>query len=166
MYNKAAEKMKKNMWLGLAAFFFLGCDTQKGTFLNTVESQNDINTSINKFISALEAHKLSLFGTIDHAKNAKDAGMRLKPEVVVIFGDPKTGTLLMQCNPSIGLDLPLRMLFTTDYHGKTMLTYTNPEYWSLKHNIKDTKCLDIITKVNIVMQTLAEEAAKKQEIAQ
>lgn len=153
--------MKQFFLLGCMTLLFLGCDTKKGAFLNTVESQNDLTVSINKFISTLPAQGLSYFETIDHSKNAQNAGMTLKPETVVVFGDPKTGTLLMQCNPSIGLDLPLRMLFTTDYTGKTTLTFTNPEYWSLKHNIKDDKCLDIITKIKITMQTLAQEAAKK-----
>jgi uncharacterized protein (DUF302 family) len=67
----------------------------------------------------------------------------------------------MECNPSMGLDLPLRMLFTTDYEGQTRITYTNPEYWTLKHNIKDKKCLAIIQKIHIALQQLAEEAAAK-----
>jgi Uncharacterized conserved protein len=153
--------MKQFLLLGCMALILLGCDTKKGAFLNTVESQNDLTASINKFVSALSSQGLSYFETIDHSKNAQNAGMILKPETVIVFGDPKTGTLLMQCNPSIGLDLPLRMLFTTDYTGKTTLTFTNPEYWSLKHNIKDDKCLDIIAKMKITMQILAQEAAKK-----
>jgi uncharacterized protein (DUF302 family) len=67
----------------------------------------------------------------------------------------------MECNPSMGLDLPLRMLFTTNYEGETTITYTNPEYWSLKHNIKDKKCLGIIKNINIAMQTIAADVASK-----
>ncbi|QOR62804.1 DUF302 domain-containing protein [Sulfurovum sp. ST-21] len=153
--------MKKWLILGLLALIFTGCENKKGAFLETVESQNDVPASVNKLLGVLEQKKLIHFATIDHAKNAKEAGMRLKPETVVVFGNPKAGTQLMECNPSIGLDLPLRMLFTTDYEGKTTITYTNPEYWTLKHNIKDKKCLGIIKKIHITLQTLAEEAAKK-----
>ena len=87
--------------------------------------------------------------------------MNLKPETVVVFGNPKMGTVLMNCNPSMGLDLPLRMLVTTDYEGITTLTYTNPEYWSLKHNIKDKNCLNILKKAKIALSDLAEETGKK-----
>ena len=87
--------------------------------------------------------------------------MNLKPEAVVIFGNPKMGTVLMQCNSSMGLDLPLRILVHTDYDGSTTLSYTNPEYWTLKHNIKEKKCLNIITKAKIALENLVEEAAKK-----
>ena len=153
--------MKKLLFIGFIALVLVGCDNKKGAFLETLETQNDVPTAVAKLIATIKAKELTHFQTIDHAKNAKDAGLRLKPETVVIFGNPKMGTQLMQCNPSMGLDLPLRILFSTDYEGKTTITYTNPEYWSLKHNIKDKKCLGIIKKAHIAMQNLAQEAAKK-----
>ncbi len=153
--------MKKLLLIGLVGLALVGCDSKKGAFLETVESQNDVPTAVTKLIATIKAKKLTHFQTIDHAKNAKDMELKLKPETVVVFGNPKMGTLLMQCNPSMGLDLPLRILFSTDYEGRTTITYTNPEYWTLKHNIKDKKCLAIIKKAHIAMQDLAEEAAKK-----
>jgi hypothetical protein len=53
------------------------------------------------------------------------------------------------------------MLFSTNYEGITTITYTNPEYWSLKHNIKDKNCLSIINKAKMALDALAEEVAKK-----
>ena len=153
--------MKKLLLISFIGLALIGCDSKKGAFLETVETQNDVPTAVAKLIATIKAKELTHFQTIDHAKNAKDVGLRLKPETVVIFGNPKMGTLLMQCNPSMGLDLPLRILFSTDYEGKTTITYTNPEYWTLKHNIKDKKCLGIIKKAHIAMQNLAEVAAKK-----
>ncbi len=153
--------MKKLLLIGLIGFSLVGCDSKKGAFLKTVETQNDVPTAVAKLIATIKAKELIHFQTIDHTKNAKEVGLRLKPETVVVFGNPKMGTMLMQCNPSMGLDLPLRILFSTDYEGLTTITYTNPEYWSLKHNIKEKKCLDIIKKAHIAMQNLAVEAAKK-----
>ena len=153
--------LKKIFFIGLIGLALVGCDSKKGAFLETIETQNDVPTAVAKLIATIKAKELTHFQTIDHAKNAEDTGLRLKPETVVIFGNPKMGTRLMQCNPSMGLDLPLRILFSTDYEGKTTITYTNPEYWSLKHNIKDKKCLGIIKKAHIAMQNLAQEAAKK-----
>jgi uncharacterized protein (DUF302 family) len=153
--------MKKILLIALLSLAMTGCENKKGAFLETVETENDVPSAVAKLVAAIKANELTHFQTIDHAKNAKDVGLRLKPETVVVFGNPKMGTLLMQCNPSMGLDLPLRILFSTDYEGKTTITYTNPEYWSLKHNIKDKKCLNIIKKAHIAMQNLAQEAAKK-----
>ena len=153
--------MRKLLLIGLVGFTLLGCDSKKGTFLKTVESENDHSTSVAKLEKLIKDQGLTHFSTMDHRANARNVNMNLKPETVVVFGNPKMGKVLMNCNPSMGLDLPLRMLITTDYEGKTTIIYTNPEYWSLKHNIKDKNCLNILTKAKVALETLAEEVGKK-----
>ena len=152
--------MKKLLLIGLIGFLLVGCENKKGTFLETVESNYDVPSSVHRLVSIVKKKGLTHFQTIDHAKNAESVGMRMKPETVVVFGNPKVGTKLMICNPSIGLDLPLKILFSTSYEGKTTISYTNPEYWTLKHNIKDKKCLAIINNMSITMQMLTEKIAK------
>ena len=153
--------MKQWLMISLFALMIAGCETKKGAFLETVQSQNDVPTAVAKLKKLIKEQDLVYFNTIDHQSNAKNVKMNLKPETVVIFGNPKMGTVLMNCNPSMGLDLPLRMLFTTDYEGLTTITYTNPEYWSLKHNIKDKNCLSILTKAKIALHDLAIKAGEK-----
>ena len=145
----------------LLAFTLLGCDSKKGTFLETVVTQNDHKTSVNKLQKLIKEQGLTLFESIDHKANAHAVQMNLKPETLVVFGNPKMGTVLMNCNPTMGLDLPLRILVTTDYEGITTFTYTNPEYWSLKHNIKDQNCLRIINKAKMALSNLANKAGEK-----
>jgi uncharacterized protein (DUF302 family) len=156
--------MKRMLMIGLAAgvlAFVTGCDNKKGAFIESVPSQNNVPTAVNKFLTLIKEKNLVHFTTINHAANAKKVNMDLKPETVVLFGNPRAGTKLMECNPSMGMDLPLKMLFTTNYEGETTISYTNPEYWTLKHNIKDKQCLAIIQKIHMVMKELAKEAAKK-----
>ena len=153
--------MKKTILMATLALLILGCDNKKGAFIETVISQNDFQTSVSKLERLIKAQGLTHFETLDHSKNAKDVKMDLKPESVVVFGNPKMGTTLMKCNPSMGLELPLRILLTSNYDGVTTLTYTNPEYWSLKHNIKDANCLAILNKASIALATLAEKVAEK-----
>jgi len=153
--------MKRLFLLGLIGFMLLGCDSKKGTFLETVQSQNSQEASVAKLKKLIKEEDLTLFETIDHKANATAVKMDLKPETVVVFGNPKMGTVLMNCNPSMGLDLPLRILVSTNYEGITSFTYTNPEYWSLKHNIKDKNCLNIINKAAIALADLTEKASKK-----
>jgi len=153
--------MRRLLFIGFIGLALVGCDSKKGTFLETVESQNDVPTAVAKLKKLIKEEGLNYFNTIDHQANATGVKMNLKPETVVIFGNPKMGTVLMNCNPSMGLDLPLRMLFSTDYEGRTTITYTNPEYWSLKHNIKDQNCLAILNKAKIALDNLAAEAGKK-----
>jgi uncharacterized protein (DUF302 family) len=147
--------------IGLTLLSFTGCGGEKGTFLETVVSENSHTESVNKLQKIIKEQKLTLFHTIDHKANANEVKMNLKPETVVVFGNPKMGTVLMNCNPSIGLDLPLRILVTTDYEGITRLIYTNPEYWSLKHNVKDKNCLAILNKAKMALGDLAHAAASK-----
>jgi len=153
--------LKKLFLFTLLAFTLLGCDSKKGTFLETVVSQNDHKTSVNKLQKLINEQALTLFETIDHKANAHAVQMNLKPETLVVFGNPKMGTVLMNCNPSMGLDLPLRILVSTDYEGITTFIYTNPEYWSLKHNIKDQNCLSIINKAKMALSNLAKKAGEK-----
>jgi len=153
--------MKKLFLLVFMGFILLGCNNKKGTFLKTVQSQNSQEASVTKLKNLIKKQELTLFETIDHKANATDVKMNLKPETVVVFGNPKMGTVLMNCNPSIGLDLPLRILVSTNYEGITSFTYTNPEYWSLKHNIKDKNCLKIINKATMALADLTEKASKK-----
>lgn len=134
---------------------------KKGTFIEEVESQNDFQTTVSNLEKLIKVQGLTHFHTIDHSANAKGVKMNLKPESVVVFGNPKAGTTLMNCNPSMGLDLPLRILISENYDGLTTLTYTNPEYWSLKHNIKEAKCLNVLNKASMMLRELSEKVASK-----
>ena len=136
-----------------------GCENKKGVFVETVQCSHPVKESVKRFEKVLDDEGLSVFQVIDHSQGAKNAGLNLEPTTLVVFGNPKLGTVLMQCNRSMGLDLPLRMLFYTDYEGNHWLSYTNPEYYTLKHNIKDKKCLSVINKVNIALQEIAEKTA-------
>jgi len=153
--------MKRLLILACVGFALLGCDTKKGTFLETIQSQNSQEVSVAKLKTLIKQQQLTLFETIDHKANATAVNMNLKPETIVVFGNPKMGTVLMNCNPSMGLDLPLRILVSTNYEGITSFTYTNPEYWSLKHNIKDKNCLAIINKAAIALADLTQKASQK-----
>ncbi|MEA1879203.1 MAG: DUF302 domain-containing protein [Campylobacterota bacterium] len=155
----------KNLLLGFATvtsmFLFLGCENKKGTFLETVHSQNTHEKSVLKLQNMIKDQGLTLFDTIDHQANATTVKLDLKPTTVVVFGNPKMGTVLMNCNPTMGLELPLRILISTDYEGITTFTYTNPEYWSLKHNIKDKNCLNILQKAKVALADLTEKSSLK-----
>ncbi len=152
--------MKKVWGIGLIGLLLTGCG-DKGAFIEEVQSQNDAPAAIAKLGKIIDERGLTRYGVIDHTQYAKDVNMTLKPNTVVMFSNPRVDTLLIQCNPSIGMDLPFRLLFTTSYEGHTTISYTNPEYWSLKHNIKDKNCLDIINKVSGDLRELAQEVSKK-----
>jgi uncharacterized protein (DUF302 family) len=78
---------------------------------------------------------IELFAHIDHAAAARKAGLSLRPTQVLIFGNPKAGTPLMQGRQTIGLDLPLRVLVWEDEAGKVWLTYRRVESLARQHHV-------------------------------
>lgn len=73
--------------------------------------------------STLTANGMIVFATIDHQAAARDVGLDMPPTTVLIFGNPKAGTPLMQAAPDFALDLPLRVLVREDPMGRTWLVY-------------------------------------------
>lgn len=90
------------------------------------ESQHDVANTTDKLVAAIEGSGATLFAVVDHAAGAKKVDLVMAPATLVIFGNPKLGTPLMNSNPKAGLDLPLRVLIWTE-DGKTQLGALSPE---------------------------------------
>jgi uncharacterized protein (DUF302 family) len=73
-------------------------------------SKFDHAETVNRAVGAIEQRGFVVSQRIDHAAAARGAGLTLDPTMVIVFGNPKAGTLLMQAAPTIALDLPLRLL--------------------------------------------------------
>lgn len=102
-----------------------------------VESKFGVKETLDRLVSALDQRGIKIAARIDHAAGAKAAGMELAPTEVVVFGNPKLGTPLMQSNPEISIDLPLKVLAWQDKAGKVWLGYTAPETLKARHGITD-----------------------------
>lgn len=88
------------------------------------ESPYPVLETINRIKEVLEKKSIKLFALIDHSGEAKANGLDLNEEKLLIFGDPKVGTYLMQENPEIGLELPLKILIWGE-NGKTRIAHKN-----------------------------------------
>ena len=106
----------------------------------------------------ISQHRLVVFAVIDHKKNARDAGMDMDNATVIIFGSPVAGTKLMQDKLSIAIDLPLRILISSE-DNKTMLRYYNPLHMAKEHRLD--RNLDVINKVSGLLNAIVMEAAGK-----
>jgi len=93
--------------------------------LTTVKSDYSVPVTVDRVIAALGGRGIRVFARIDHADGARKAGLELADEVLVIFGDPRVGTLLMQADAAVGYELPLRILIW-DAGGQTMIGYRRP----------------------------------------
>ena len=93
--------------------------------LVTAESAHDVAETVDLISSELRDRGVRLFAVIDHAAGAREAGLELADEVVLVFGNPAVGTALMQADPRTGLDLPVRLLVWSD-GGTTRLAFRDP----------------------------------------
>jgi uncharacterized protein (DUF302 family) len=105
--------------------------------LVVAESKLSVKDSLDAMAKAVESKGAKVVARVDHAAGAKAVGMDLKPSEVIIFGNPKLGTPLMQSKPEIGLDLPLKALAWQDASGKVFVAYTNPDALKARYGIKD-----------------------------
>jgi uncharacterized protein (DUF302 family) len=90
---------------------------------------------MSRLIEAITGRGLTVFGQIDHAAAASEAGLELAAEQVVLFGNPRAGTPLMQSDPRIGVELPLRMLAWEDPAG-TLLGYNDPLDMAARYDVE------------------------------
>lgn len=126
--------------------------------LISIESHHSAKQTADKFASIVEKKGLTLFARIDHQKNAAGADLKLRETEVIIFGNPKVGTPVMQCSQQAAIDFPQKVLVWTDADNKTWLSYNNPEYIKERHNIKG--CDKILTKISGVLSALTNAASK------
>jgi uncharacterized protein (DUF302 family) len=105
--------------------------------LVTIESKHSVKETLDRLTATLDKRGIKPVARVDHAAGAKAVGMELPPTEVLIFGNPKLGTPLMQSNPEIGIDLPMRVLAWQDKAGKVWVAYTAPDTLKARHGITD-----------------------------
>jgi uncharacterized protein (DUF302 family) len=117
------------------------------------KSSRSVAQTMDRFEAALKEKNIVVAARWDHAAKGQAVGMPLKPTQVIIFGNPQLGTPLMQSNPKVGLDLPLKVLVWEDHQGAVWIGYAAPQALAARYDIKDrdevvgkiTKALDGLT---------------------
>jgi uncharacterized protein (DUF302 family) len=110
-------------------------DTMPEDGLVSVESKYSVKDALDRLEADLKAKGITVFARIDHAAGAASVGMPLRPTELLIFGNPKGGTPLMQSNQTIGIDLPLKMLGWQDADGKVWLAYNDVSWLARRHHL-------------------------------
>ena len=126
--------------------------------LVTVKSMHSVAATADKLVAVLESKGMNVFARIDHAGGAAKVGQSLKPTQLVIFGNPKVGTPLMQCARTVAIDLPQKMLIWEADDGQVMLGYNSPQYLNGRHGLG--KCEPVLKKVEGALANFAAAAAK------
>jgi uncharacterized protein (DUF302 family) len=86
-----------------------------------------------RVVAAVAARGMAVMARVDHAAAAAKVGLALRPTEVLMFGNPRAGTPLMQASQTVGIDLPLKVLVWQDAEGKTWLGYNDPHWIVMRH---------------------------------
>jgi uncharacterized protein (DUF302 family) len=100
-----------------------------------VASSRSVPETLKKLQSMIEARGLKLFALVDHSGEAEQAGLKMRPTQLLIFGSPKGGTPVMVAAPTLAIDLPLKALVWEDADGKVWVSYNSPDYLQQRHGI-------------------------------
>ncbi len=138
--------MKHTLLLTLTALLALsGCTkTGESTFIHKTVSDYNVTETLARFSKALAPKKYTPVHQMDHTPLATQEKMYLKPTLSVDLSNPLIDSKLLDCNPTMAADLPVRIGVYRELSGKVTLVYTNPEYWTLKHNMKNADCLKLV----------------------
>ncbi|MDE4455044.1 DUF302 domain-containing protein [Psychrobacter sp. DAB_AL62B] len=127
-----------------------------GDGLVTLESDYSVKETADRFESIIKEKGLTLFTRIDHQKNAEGVNLELRPTEVILFGNPKAGTKLMQCAQNVAIDLPQKVLISEGADKKVYLSYNSPDYLKARHNIQG--CDKVISDVSTLLGKLSTAA--------
>jgi uncharacterized protein (DUF302 family) len=103
--------------------------------LITIPSSFGAEETADRLESEITARGMTVFARVDHAAGAAQVGMTLRPTELLIFGNAKGGTPLMQSDQTVGIDLPLKALIWEDGDGKTWLSYNDPKWIAQRHGL-------------------------------
>jgi len=121
-------------------------------------SAHDVATTLDRLEAVMKKKGITIFARIDHAAGAQKIGATLAPTQLLIFGNPKLGTPMMQSNQVIGIDLPLKVLAWQGADGKVRVAYNDPAYLAKRHEIADRDA--VVKKMSGALNKLTDVATK------
>jgi len=127
--------------------------------LTTIPSRFGPKETMDRLEAGVKAKGLTVFARIDHGAGAAAVGMPLRPTELLIFGNARGGTPLMEANQSVGIDLPLKALVHQDDAGKVWLSYNDPSWIAQRHGLSAAVTASVQAMAR-ALDALATEAAK------
>jgi uncharacterized protein (DUF302 family) len=124
----------------------------------TLKSNNSVSVTADKLEAALNQKGMTVMNRIDHSAGAAGVDLELRPTELVIFGNPRVGTPLMQCAQSVAIDLPQKALIWEDDSGQVWLGYNDPMYLQQRHNIEG--CDAVLEKVSGALKNFGTAATE------
>jgi uncharacterized protein (DUF302 family) len=125
-------------------------DTVKGLIRR--ESRYPSAVTIHRLETLLTEKGVKIFARIDFSGDARVAGLTLRPELMLIFGNPKAGTPLMVERPTVGIDLPLRVLAWEDAAGQSWMAFNDPGYIIERHGLTESLAKNLAAVIPLMEQ--------------
>ena len=129
--------------------------------LTTIRSSHGPKDTMSRLEAEVKARGMTIFARIDHAAGATAAGLSLPPTEVLVFGNAKGGTPLMQSVQTIGIDLPLKALVWQDTSGATFLSYNDPAWLAKRHGLSH-EAEAAVGNMSAALQAMARAATTSQ----
>lgn len=146
----------KLLLFALISFFLVSPVALAENGMVNISSAHDVKTTADRLEKSLKEKGMTMFNRIDHAAGAKKVGRTLRETELVIFGNPKVGTPLMQCSQTTAIDLPQKALIWKDDTGQVWFSYNDPAYVKKRHSIEG--CDEAIGKISKALGNFAKMA--------
>ena len=143
--------------LGLSLVLFWPNISQADDDYISKKSPHSVAKTLDRLQYLLKNKGIDVFKRVDHGAGAKRVGLKLHDSQLLIFGNPKMGSPLMEEAPMMGLDLPMKALAWKDANGQVWLSYLNPKVLQKRHGLKQD---DIIYKMGNALNSFTDNAIK------
>jgi len=123
--------------------------------LTRIASSHSVEKTLERLEALLGERGIMVFARIDFSGDAARAGLTLRAERMLIFGNPKAGTPLMERAPTAGIDLPLKALVWEDADGATWIAYNDPHYIVERHGLDAALAANLAAVVPLLERAAA-----------
>ena len=125
--------------------------------LQTTTSDFSVKETVNRMVAQIEKEGWHLFAHIDHAKEAREKGLELRPTELILFGNPEIGTKLMQDRQISAIDLPMKALAWEEENGQTKIACNTMDWLKERHELTDD---ETINEIGNVIEKVCNSAVK------
>jgi uncharacterized protein (DUF302 family) len=151
------KELRMRLLIAMLTVLVLSLPAKAADELTVKSSKYPVKESVDRLTAALKDKGITPVARVDHAAAAKGVGLELKPTEVLLFGNPKLGTPLMQANRHIAIDLPMKVLVWEDDAGKVWIAYTAPETLKTRYKIEGRD--DVLKTMAGALEAFAAAAA-------
>jgi uncharacterized protein (DUF302 family) len=121
--------------------------------MTSIQSSFGPKKTMDRLEAEIRAQGMTVFARIDHSAGASEVGLTLAPTELIIFGNARAGTPLMQASQTAGIDLPLKALVWQDTAGKTWLSYNEPGWIVQRHSVANAE--QVVSKMAAALSAIS-----------